>query len=64
MLGRRLGVEFSLIEERADLTDDYIKTVVRKGVNSMPWYRRTELSNAELDSIAAYLTRLSGTDAP
>jgi mono/diheme cytochrome c family protein len=47
----------ALLEERSDLEAAYIKQVVRQGLYVMPLFRKTELSDAELDAIAAYLTR-------
>jgi len=46
----------SLLEERTDLTPKYIRTVVRKGLVSMPVTRKTEVSDRELEDIIAYLT--------
>jgi mono/diheme cytochrome c family protein len=46
-----------LLEERADLAPDFIKYVVRHGVSVMPMFRKTELSDPDLDAIVAYLTR-------
>ena len=57
MLGRRLGKDKALLEDRADLNPGYVRRVVRHGVNSMPWFTPVELPEAELDAIAAYLTR-------
>lgn len=57
MLGRRLGKDRSLLEERADLNAEYIKKITRVGINSMPPHNRIELPDGELDLIAAYLTR-------
>jgi len=47
----------ALLEERADLTPDLIKSIVRHGISVMPPFRKTELSDTDLDSIVAYLTR-------
>ena len=47
----------ALLEERSDLEAPYIKQVVRQGLYVMPFFRKTELSDADLDAIAAYLTR-------
>jgi (+)-pinoresinol hydroxylase len=47
----------ALLERRTDLQPDYVKYIVRHGVSVMPPFRKTELSDAELDSIAAYLAR-------
>lgn len=57
MLGFRLGKDKALLENRTDLTADYIKHVARSGIGSMPRQTRIELPDSELDSIAAYLTR-------
>jgi mono/diheme cytochrome c family protein len=57
LLAKRLGPQNSLLEARTDLTPVLIHTVVRHGINGMPWYRRSELSDAELDDIVSYLTR-------
>lgn len=56
-LGRRLGADNALLEKRTDLVGPYVKTVVRAGVGSMPAFRRTELSDADVDAIVDYLTR-------
>ena len=45
------------LEERADLQAVYIRTVVRNGYVSMPFFRPTELSDEDLDALVAYLTR-------
>jgi len=47
----------ALLEQRTDLTPDYVKYIVRHGVTVMPPFRKTELSDADLDAIAAYLAR-------
>ena len=51
------GKEPALLEERTDLAPDYVRTVVRHGVSVMPFFRKTELSDGDLDAIVAYLTR-------
>jgi mono/diheme cytochrome c family protein len=47
----------ALLEKRTDLTPVLIKTFVRNGISVMPLFRKTEISDADLDAIAAYLTR-------
>jgi (+)-pinoresinol hydroxylase len=47
----------ALLEERTDLKAPYIKQVVRQGLTVMPLFRKTELSDADLDAITTYLTR-------
>lgn len=47
----------ALLEERKDLAPQYVKAIVRTGVTVMPPFRKTELSDTDLDAIAAYLTQ-------
>lgn len=44
-----------LLSNRTDLTEDYVKTVVRQGKNAMPPQTKVDVTDAELDRIAAYL---------
>jgi len=46
----------AVLEQRTDLKPAYIKTVVRHGLYGMPISRKTEISDAELDDVVAYLT--------
>ena len=46
-----------LLEERTDLVPEYVKVIVRQGVSFMPQFRKTEISDADLDALAAYLAR-------
>lgn len=59
MLGRRLGKENADLTKRTDLEADYVKAVVRNGLVNMPPFSRVELTDAEVDAIAVYLTRNS-----
>ena len=52
--GKRLP---ALLDERTDLSPELIRTAVRHGMNVMPPLRKTEVSDANLDAIVAYLTR-------
>jgi mono/diheme cytochrome c family protein len=56
-LSQRMDKDHAVLENRTDLTAAGIRAVVRIGVGSMPPLRRTELSDADVDAIAAYLTR-------
>jgi (+)-pinoresinol hydroxylase len=47
----------AVLEQRTDLTPAMIKTVVRHGLYGMPITRKTEVSDAELEDVVAYLTR-------
>jgi mono/diheme cytochrome c family protein len=52
------GAKPALLEQRADLAPDVTKTFVRNGVSIMPFFRKTEISDAELDALARYLAHL------
>jgi len=53
-----------LLTERTDLVPDFIKVIVRQGVSFMPQFRKTEISEADLDALAAYLARNNSAGAP
>jgi cytochrome c553 len=57
LLARRVNPALAQLEARPDLTVDYIKAVARQGMGNMPPVRRGELSDAQLDLIAAYLAK-------
>ena len=44
------------LEQRTDLSPATIRTIVRHGTKSMPASRKTEISDADLDALVAYLT--------
>lgn len=46
----------AVLTERDDLSAQAIKTFVRQGVLSMPPFRKTEITDNELDALASYLT--------
>ncbi|MEQ1580453.1 MAG: cytochrome c [Steroidobacteraceae bacterium] len=43
--------------DRTDLLPPYVELVIRKGMEGMPFFRKTEISDAEMKAIAAYLSR-------
>jgi mono/diheme cytochrome c family protein len=47
----------AMLEERRDLSPELIRAVVRNGITVMPQFRKTELSDSQLEAIIAYLTR-------
>jgi cytochrome c5 len=58
-LSKRMDKEHAVLENRTDLSAAVIQTVVRTGIGSMPPLRKSELSDADLAAVAAYLTRKS-----
>jgi mono/diheme cytochrome c family protein len=51
------GEKPSPLEQRTDLNPDFVKFFVRNGVSIMPFFRKTEISDAELTALATYLSR-------
>jgi mono/diheme cytochrome c family protein len=49
------GVKPGALEERTDLVPEITSTFVRTGVSIMPPFRKTEISDADLAALAAYL---------
>lgn len=47
--------ESGLLANRKDLTQTYVKVIVRRGKLAMPRLTRVEVTDAELDSIAKFL---------
>jgi mono/diheme cytochrome c family protein len=47
----------SALEERTDLSPAAVKLFVRQGVSVMPFFRKTEVSDADLADLTAYLMR-------
>lgn len=46
----------SVLEEREDIMPEFVRTMVRQGILMMAPFRKTEVTDAQLDDIAAYLT--------
>jgi len=44
------------LEERSDLSPELIKYFVRNGISVMPFFRKTEINDIELNALAGYLT--------
>jgi len=51
-----------LLEERIDLTPTAVRFAVRRGTSIMPFFRKTEVSDADLDAITQYLMRQRNTN--
>jgi mono/diheme cytochrome c family protein len=56
-LGKRYqGAVPAILDQRRNLSSDYIGYVVRNGISFMPSFRKTEISNEDLAALSAYLT--------
>ncbi|MSR16095.1 MAG: cytochrome c [Gammaproteobacteria bacterium] len=57
----RLGVSrdqaHAVLTARSDLTTDYVMQISRAGNQMMPPFRATEINDAELAELAAYVTQ-------
>lgn len=49
------GQKPALLTERTDLVPALTRTFVRNGVSIMPFFRKTEISDDELEALAEYL---------
>jgi mono/diheme cytochrome c family protein len=49
------GAKPAALEQRTDLTPEVTRAFVRTGVSVMPPFRKTEISDPDLDALAAYL---------
>lgn len=45
------------LEQRTDLSPEIVRGFVRNGISVMPFFRKTEINDAELDALGAYLSR-------
>jgi hypothetical protein len=54
--GRQPGVP-AVLDERTDLTPASVRFFVRQGVSVMAPFRKTEISDADLEDLIGYLTR-------
>lgn len=48
------GAVSPFLEERSDLNAQVLRVFVRQGSGAMPMFRKTEISDAEIDALAAY----------
>lgn len=56
-LGATRGQAFAVLQEREDLNADYVKYIVRHGLNAMPPFKPTTITDVELDKLANYLAK-------
>ena len=45
----------ALLLQRSDLTPKLVAYIVRNGVSVMPHFRKTEISDADLEALTAYI---------
>jgi (+)-pinoresinol hydroxylase len=57
LMAKYAGQKSGVITEWTDLTPDYVRTMVRTGISVMPHFRKTEISDAELDALATFVAR-------
>jgi mono/diheme cytochrome c family protein len=55
LAARHRGAVSPYLEERSDLGAEAIRVFVRQGSGAMPMFRKTEISDAEIAAVAAYL---------
>jgi (+)-pinoresinol hydroxylase len=51
------GVKPGVLLEWKDLSPDMVRYQVRHGISVMPQFRKTEISDADLDALAKFLSR-------
>ena len=51
------GMKPAALEQRTDLKAAYVKSIVRSGTKAMPMTRKTEISDRDLEALAAYLEK-------
>lgn len=49
----------AILDERTDLTPELVSYFVRNGASVMPFFRKTEITDQELEALSAYLSRLN-----
>ena len=54
------GAKPAALLDRTDLTPEFIKLSLRQGVLSMPAFRKTEITDAELGALATWLASGGG----
>jgi (+)-pinoresinol hydroxylase len=57
LMAKYQGTKPAVLLERTDLPATVVKHFVRHGISVMPQFRKTEISDSELDALATYLSR-------
>ncbi|WP_193075987.1 c-type cytochrome [Pseudomonas sp. FME51] len=56
---RYKGAVPAALKERDNLAPELVTYIVRNGISVMPFFRKTEISDQELQALGAYLNRAS-----
>ncbi len=59
-LQERVGEQQAALLDRDNLPPEYIKLVVREGFKLMPPFRPSEITDRQLDELAAYISGEAG----
>jgi mono/diheme cytochrome c family protein len=59
LAAKHKGAVSPFLQERSDLTAEVLRIFVRNGSGTMPMFRKTEISDAEIAAVAAYLAAAS-----
>jgi mono/diheme cytochrome c family protein len=57
LMAKYQGTKPPVLLERTDLPASIVRYFVRHGISVMPQFRKTEISDAELDALSAYVSR-------
>ena len=61
---RYAGAMPGALEDRSNLTPEFVAVFVRNGISIMPFFRKTEINDEELAAIGAYLAYTPPEQAP
>lgn len=56
-LGLTRGQDRAVLEERKDLTADYVRHIVRHGLKAMPAFVPSQITDDQLNALTDYLSR-------
>jgi mono/diheme cytochrome c family protein len=56
-LGLTRGADRAVLEERTDLTAEYVRHIVRHGIKAMPAFVPSQITDDQLNALTDYLTR-------
>ena len=57
LMAKYQGTKPAVLLERTDLPASVVKFFVRHGISVMPQFRKTEISDAELDALASFVSK-------